>query len=164
MKERNDEKIEFTNIPKNLQKLKHMLGKTWKGVSPDSDEEEKMVDISRWEVILQGQAVRVTHCVNRGEYGGETTIMWDEQKQQIVTYYFTTAGFYSEGSLRFEEGKIFSHEYIHGNLKGITQVKSLTNILSDGRLHVRSEYLKDGNWIGGHEFYYKEAPEEEVML
>jgi hypothetical protein len=36
--------------------------------------------------------------------------------------------------------------------------------LEDGRLHMKSEYLKDGQWTPGHEIFYEENPEAELIF
>jgi hypothetical protein len=82
--------------------LKPFIGKTWRGVLKDSTPEKPMVDVSHWERALNGQAVRVLHSLNNGMYGGETIIMWDPQKESLVFFYFTTAGFFTQGTIKFE--------------------------------------------------------------
>src|ERR687896_1633222 len=77
-----------------LAPLRPLAGKTWRGVFPESKPDKPMVDVSRFEVALNGQAVRNLHSINDGEYGGETLIVWDQEKQALVFYYFTTDGFY----------------------------------------------------------------------
>ena len=82
-----------------------------------------MVDVSRFEVALNGQAVRNLHSINDGEYGGETLIVWDQEKQAIVYYYFTTAGFYTTGTMRADGDALVSHETVKGEAGGVTEVK-----------------------------------------
>jgi hypothetical protein len=74
-----------------LEPLRPLLGKTWKGVFSDSKPDKPMIDIEKWERALNGQAVRLTHSINGGMYGGETLFIWDDKKQAITYYYFTTA-------------------------------------------------------------------------
>ena len=40
--------------------LKPLLGKTWRGVFPNSKPDKPVVDVSRFELALNGQAVRKT--------------------------------------------------------------------------------------------------------
>ena len=79
--------------------LRPLLGKTWKGVFPGSTAAKPVVDVSRFELALNGQAIRVLHSINAGDYGGESLIVWDKAKDSLVFYYFTTAGFYTTGTL-----------------------------------------------------------------
>lgn len=37
-------------------------------------------------------------------------------------------------------------------------------ILPDGRLHVKTQYLKAGNWVDGRDSYYVEDPKAEVRF
>lgn len=56
----------------NLEPLRPLLGKTWRGEFAASTPEKPVVDIMYWERALNGAAVRVLHSINHGEYGGET--------------------------------------------------------------------------------------------
>ena len=91
-------------------------------------------------VILNGQVVRTIHSVNDGAYAGEALVYWDAEKQSIVSHYVTTGGFYTSATIRFENGAMLSH------------------ILADGRLQVKTEQLKDGQWTPGGERLYVEDP------
>lgn len=145
-----------------LAPLAPFLGKTWRG--EDAAPAGHMQDISRWERALNGQAVRVLHSLNRGEYGGETLIFWDAQKESLVFFYFTTAGFYTTGSMTIEGERMVSHETVTGNENGVTEVRATSEVLPDGRLHSKAEYLQNGTWVPGHEFYYTEDPAAEVVF
>ncbi len=137
-----------------LAPLAPFVGKTWRGVFPDSTPEKPNVDVSRFELVLNGQAVRNLHSVNDGHYGGESIIYWDKAKQTLVYYYFTTAGFYTSGSMRGEDGALVSYETVTGNANGITAVRGTSRLLPDGRLHVKTEYQKDGQWTPGRDMHY----------
>ena len=50
--------------------LKPMLGKTWKAPLPAAGSEKPKFDVQRWELALNGQAVRILHSIADGEYGG----------------------------------------------------------------------------------------------
>jgi len=88
-----------------LEPLRPLLEKTWKGTFTNSKPGNPIVDVGRWERVLNGQAVRRIHSVNEGAYGGESLIFWDEQKKAVSVYYVTTAGFQSLGTLEFKDGK-----------------------------------------------------------
>ncbi len=147
-----------------LKPFKPLLGKTWKGIFVNSTPEKPMYDISRWERALNGQAVRIIHSVNDGEYGGETILFWDSDKKELVYYYFTTAGFHTNGTMTLEAGKFISHEYVTGNQNGITEVKSTGEMLENRKLRAKSKYLKNGAWIDGHEIEYVEDNSAEVIF
>jgi len=112
-----------------LAPLRHLVGKTWRAVFPASTPDHPVVDVSRFELALNGQAVRNLHSINDGEYGGETLIVWDEAKQALVYHYFTTAGFYTVGTMRAEDGAIVSHELVTGSAGGVTEVKATSRVL-----------------------------------
>ncbi len=147
-----------------LKAFKPFLGKTWKGQLNQSGEGKATIDISRWERALNGQAIRVLHSVNDGEYGGESIMFWDKQKNSLAFYYFTTAGFYTHGTMKFEEGKFISHEHVTGNAEGVTEVKGSGEVTADGKMISKSQYFKAGKWVEGHAAVYVEDPTAQVVF
>jgi hypothetical protein len=140
------------------------IGKTYRGTFVNSTPEKPMIDVQRWERILNGQAIRILHSINDGEYGGETIMIWDPEKKSVIYYYFTTAGFYTTGTASFQDGRLISHEKVTGEGSGITEVRATGEILPDGRLHSKAEYLKNGEWTEGHELFYGVDPTAEVRF
>jgi hypothetical protein len=147
-----------------LAPLAPLLGKTWKGTVSPPGATKPAVDVSRFELALNGQAVRNRHSIDDGAYGGETFIVWEEEKRSLVYYYFTTAGFYTTGTMRAQDGAIVSHEVVKGKAGGITEVKATSRLLPDGRLHVKSRHLKNGQWEDGRETFYALDPQAVVRF
>jgi hypothetical protein len=91
-------------------------------------------------------------------------MIWDKEKQALVFYYFSTGGFFTTGTILPEEGGFTCHELVKGEADGVTEVRSSFRLLPDGRLHVRSEYLKQGKWVEGRDMHYVEAPDARVRF
>src|SRR6266852_894251 len=125
------------SLDPHLQPLQPLLEKTWKGAFKNSKPEKPTVDVMRWERTLNGKAIRTLHSINDGAYGGETIIRWDDQKQSIVYYYFTTAGFMTTGTIDFKDGKVLTHEVVSGNSGKPSEVRGTGEIQRDGSFHVR---------------------------
>jgi hypothetical protein len=147
-----------------LKPLAPFVGKTWRGVFKESTPEKPMHDVSRWERALNGQAVRILHSVNDGVYGGETIVVWDSTKQSLIFSYFTTAGFYTTGTVHADNGALVTHEYVTGNTNGITEVKGTSVILPDGSMRSKAMFLKDNVWVDGHEILYQVDPTAKVVF
>ncbi len=147
-----------------LEGFRPFIGKTWRGEMAGSTKEKPQVDVSRYERALNGQAIRSVHSINDGAYGGESMIFWDKDKQQVVYYYFTTAGFYTTGTMTLSNGKYVSFEKVTGSADGVTEVKGTGEVRPDGTLVTTSEYLKHGKWIPGHGAIYKEDPKAVVKF
>lgn len=152
------------NLSEHLAPLKPFIGKTWVGTFNNSSDGKQTIDVSRWERALNGQAVRILHSINNGEYGGESILYWDKEKKSIVYYYFTTAGFMTHGTMSFNGNKIISRETVSGNENGITEVKSVGEVLPDGTMRSTSQYLQNGKWVEGHSATYKESPDAKVIF
>ncbi|RRS10421.1 hypothetical protein EAG18_02360 [Pseudoalteromonas sp. J010] len=106
----------------------------------------QMRDVSHWERALNGTAIRSLHSINDGMYGGESLIFWDKSKESLVFYYFTTAGFYTQGTMEvLDEGEFVAYEEVVNNDSGITKVKS-TSKFENGQFTVSTQYLKNGQW------------------
>jgi hypothetical protein len=155
---------EKASLDEHLEPFRPFIGKTWKGHFKDSTPEKPKVDIARWERALNGKAIRVLHSINNGVYGGESLIVWDEKKKSLVYYYFTTAGFYTTGTMTIKDGKFTSHEVVTGGAEGVTEVKATSEVRADGSMVSKSEYLKEGKWVPGHEVAYKEDSNAEVVF
>ncbi len=147
-----------------LEPFRPLLGKTWKGTFKDSKPDKPVVDVARWERVLNGQAVRLLHSINDGVYGGETMFIWDNKKQSVVYYYFTTAGYMTVGTMQVKDGKILTHEEVQGEAGGVNELRGTNEILPGGKFHVKAEYLKDGQWALGHEVTYEEEPGGKVVF
>jgi hypothetical protein len=147
-----------------LAPLEPLVGKTWKGTFKNSRPDKPVVDIEHWERALNGQAVRQVHSINNGAYGGETLFIWDEKKQAVAYYYFTTAGFMTTGTLQVKDGHLVTSEQVSGDAGGVTEVRGTSEIQPDGKFHVKAEYLKNGQWAVGHEVTYEEDPTSEVVF
>ncbi len=147
-----------------LAPLEPLLGKTWKGTFKDSKPEHPVIDVARWERALNGQAVRQVHSINGGDYGGETIFIWDEKKQAVAYYYFTTGGYMTTGTLQVKDGHLVTSEQVSGDADGVTEVRGTSEIQPDGKFHVKAEYLKQGQWVTGHEVTYQEDPNGEVIF
>lgn len=152
------------NLIPQLEPLRPFVGHTWKGHFPRSTPDKPVFDIARWERALNGQAVKITHSVNNGAYGGETTITWNSQEQKVQYYYFTTAGFMTKGTMKFEQGKVLCEEEVIPALNGLTKIKAVMQLVDGKKMHVKSEHWKDGAWTPGHEITYEQAPGAQVLF
>lgn len=155
---------EPTDLSEHLKVFQPLIGKTFRGEFADSTPQKPIVDVSRWERAINGQAVRILHSVNDGLYGGETILMWDPKQQKIAYWYFTTAGFYTQGTMDVDGQKWSSLERVTGEEQGITEVKSTSEFSGDGKLMVKAQYLRNGKWEKGHEINYVEAPDGKVVF
>jgi hypothetical protein len=136
----------------------------WKGGFSNSTPEKPQIDVARWERALNGRAIRVLHSINRGEYGGETMITWNEAKRSLVFHYFTTAGFQTSGTIEVRDRTLVTHEVVEGSAEGVTEVRATMKLQPDGSMLSASEYLKGGHWQTGHEIHYREDPSAEVVF
>jgi hypothetical protein len=156
--------IEMNYLSEHLKPFEPYIGRTYKGEFANSTKEKPVFDVSHWERILNGMAIKITHSVNDGEYGGVSIITWDSKKNSLVSSYFTTAGFTTNAVMHFEESKLISVEDVTGNQNGITKVKAIIELLPNGNLQNSSKYFMNGSWVDGHQIYYKESPEAKVLF
>ena len=148
-----------------LAPLLPFVGKTWRGTFASSTPEKPVVDVQRFELALGGRAVRSSHSINDGDYGGEALFTFDAEKNKVVYTYVTTGGFYTTGVLEADPGGGFkAHEIVHGSAGGLSEAEATSRILPDGRWHVKSRYLKDGKWADGHEVFYSVDPQAVVKF
>ena len=137
----------------------HLVGKTFVGdLGPDAG-----TDVQRWEKILGGKAVRITHSLNKGAYGGETLIYASKATGGFEFVYVTTGGFRTEGTIEMDEtGNWTATEQVNGH-ETIQAVRSSGTLREDGTLVTSSTYLnKDGTQTPGHSFVYREDPDAKL--
>tara|TARA_R110002126_G_scaffold10245_75_gene46770 strand:- start:13677 stop:14207 length:531 start_codon:yes stop_codon:yes gene_type:complete len=149
-----------------LEVFRPYLGQYWQGDLSQPGSDKALIDRSHWARALNGQAIKTVHSINDGEYGGESFIFWDESKQKLAYYYFTTAGFYTHGTMEFnpQSGEIIALEQVENNQNGITQVKSRSKIMTDGSLEVRSTYLQNEQWVEGHSAVYQLVAPQQIKF
>jgi hypothetical protein len=140
----------------NLEALRPFFG-SWRGEFKNSTPEKRVIDIQLWERALNGKAVRITHSVNDGAYGGETFITWDNEKKGIVYHYFTTAGFQTTGTMKVDKNKLVCSELVKGSAQGTTEVESTFELTDDKTIKSVAKYLKNGKAEGSREVTYKRA-------
>ena len=98
--------LQSAELDPRLAPLAPLVGKTWRGEMSPPGAEKPVVDVSRFEVALNGRAIRSLHSINDGVYGGETLFARDDEKKAIVYTYFTTGGFYTVGTVTPAEGEL----------------------------------------------------------
>lgn len=126
---------------------------TWES-EMDFGDGKKVTDVSRWERALNGNTIRTLHSIDNGMYGGESLIFFDASKQQIVFYYFTTADFYTNGTIEFVgTNEFIAREQVTNSAQGYTEVESRST-LSENKLIVSTRYKKTGKWTEPQERTY----------
>lgn len=139
--------------------FKPLVGRTWKATLPNGS-----VDVHRFDLILNGRVLRTVHSVDGGVYGGVAHVYWDEEKRTLAAHYVTTAGFFTTATIRIEDGVMRSHEVVHGGAGGVTEVKAESRVTPDGRLVVKTQQLRGGEWVAGGDRTYVEDPGGEVTF
>jgi len=71
----------------------------------------------------------------------------------------TTAGFATEGTMRFEsDGRLVTHETVHGDAGGVAEVESVQQVDAEGRLVVATRMRRGGAWEERGTVLYEPAP------
>jgi hypothetical protein len=136
------------------------IGKTFVGNLGDNTG----TDVQFWEKVLGGKAVRITHSLNEGSYGGETLLYVNKDTGEIDYVYVTTAGFRTEGTMTInEDGSWSAEEEVKGH-DTIKAVRSNGSRQEDGSLLQTSTYInKDGTEAPGHSFVYREDADAKIV-
>ncbi|MFO1063511.1 MAG: hypothetical protein U0892_06560 [Pirellulales bacterium] len=151
-------------ISEHLKPFAPLLGKTYRGVFKNSTPDKPMIDVSRWERAMNGNAVRILHSLNDGMYGGESILIWDTEKKKLACWYFTTAGFRTEGIVELDgDRKWIITEKVIG-ASNVSEVRSVSELTPDGKLSIRAEFFENGKWEVKRETVYEESPGSEVKF
>ena len=146
-----------TFLSEHLNGLKPFIGNTYKGNFINSTKENPMIDIISFERALNGNAVKVTHSVNNGEYGGETMVMWNSEKEGLQSWYFTSAGSLTIQNVQIKKDTFICIEDVAGNKNGITKVKTIIEVLHGNQIQKRTKYLMNNLWKDGSEIIYNKV-------
>ena len=146
-----------TFLSEHLTGLKPFIGNTYKGNFINSTKENPMIDVLSFERALNGNAVKVTHSVNNGEYGGETMVMWNSEKEGLQSWYFTSAGSLTIQNVQIKKDTFISIEDVAGNKNGITKVKTIIEVLHGNQIQKRTKYLMNNLWKDGSEIIYNKV-------
>ena len=146
-----------TFLSEHLTGLKPFIGNTYKGNFINSTKENPMIDIISFERALNGNAVKVTHSVNNGEYGGETMVMWNSEKEGLQSWYFTSAGSLTIQNVQIKKDTFISIEDVAANKNGITKVKTIIEVLHGNQIQKRTKYLMNNLWKDGSEIIYNKV-------
>jgi hypothetical protein len=106
----------------------------------------------------------MVHSVNDGEYGGETLIMWDDEKGSLMSWYFTTAGSLTISQAVIKGEQFISIEDVGANQNGITKVKTIIQLLHGQRLQKKTKYLMNNIWVDGNDMIYDEVKDKRPMF
>lgn len=129
-------------------------GKTFRG-EWTADNGETLVDIAKWELILNGRALQSTHRLQGKDYGGRTVFFYDEGAKNYVFHYFTTAGFHTTGVSQFVDGGLVSEETVEG-ASNVASVRSKATFGPDA-IVIDVVYVgKDGAETPGGRRVYRE--------
>lgn len=129
-----------------MEALAPLMGPAWIGEvrGPDGP----LTDVSVWSWAVDGRAARNVHAVDGGVYGGETVVWWDGEAYAFV--YVTTAGFVTQGTMRWtEEAALEAVERVENSggtlADGVTRVRTRISV-ADGELTVRTAFEREGAW------------------
>jgi len=147
-----------------LIEMKPFIGNTYKGNFINSTKENPMIDILSFERALNGNAVKVIHSVNNGEFGGETMVMWDPEKGGLQSWYFTSAGSLTIQNVQIKKDTFISIENVERNQNGITKVKTIIEVLHGNQIKKRTKYLMNNLWKDGSETIYKKVHDHKPVF
>ena len=156
--------IHGNDLSKRLLGFEKFLGKRFQGEFYNSTKENPLMDIIYFERILNGEAVRITHSVNHGEYGGEYIIAWNSDKGKIESYYFSTGGEIKVSTIDINKNEISIKEDFSKNKNGIQKVKKIFRLDAEGSLKNNIKYMINNMWVSSHEMIYSRNDSAKIIF
>ena len=153
-----------TFLSDHLTGLKPFIGNTYKGNFINSTIENPMIDVLSFERALNGNAVKVIHSVNNGEFGGETMVMWNPEEGGLQSWYFTSAGSLTIQNVQIKKDTFISIENVERNKNGITKVKTIIEVLHGNQIKKRTKYLMNNLWKDGSETIYNKVHDHKPVF
>ncbi len=140
--------------------LTNYIGKTYRGTPIDGGPDAKD-DIQHWSWVLGGAAIKISHAIEDGSYGGDSYVYKDAATGELVYIYITNAGFRTDGTITLNPDGSFSAEEAVTGHPTITRVRSTSSPSGDDLAIMTSEMLDSGEWRPGHGFAY--MPTDEAL-
>jgi len=123
-----------------------------------------VTDVSKWEWIMGGKAVQITHSINDGAYGGRSIVHWNGERESIAYRYVTTARFFTEGNIHVkDDGSLEVEEIVWGNMDGASETRSGYSI-KDGKMHTWSQLKYGIKWGDVSNAVYSRTPDAKVIF
>ena len=142
----------------------NFIDKKFKGEFYNSTKEKPLIDVIYFERILNGEAIRISHSVNRGEYGGQYIITWNSDRGKIESYYFITGGEIRVSSVDITNNEISIKEDFSKNKNGIQKVKKIFRLDAEGSLENNIKYMINNMWIKSHEMIYSRNDSAKIIF
>ena len=158
-KETNSEKLS-----NHLSGVENFIDKRFEGEFYNSTKKNPLNDIIHFKRILNGEAISISHSVNRGEYGGEYIITWNSETGRIESYYFSTGGEIKVSKVRIIDKEITIEEDFSKNENGIQKVKKIFRLNNNGSLENHIYYLINNLWIKSHEMNYTQNDSVKIIF
>ena len=156
--------IHGNDLSKHLLDFEIFIGKKFQGEFYNSTKENPLMDIIYFERILNGEAIRISHSVNNGEYGGEYIITWNSDKGKIESYYFSTGGEIKVSNIDIIDNEISIKEDFSQNENGIQKVKKIFRLGAEGYLENNIKYMINNIWIKSHEMIYTRKDSAKIIF
>lgn len=134
--------------------LKPLMGKVWHGVPTNVG--ARAEDLSRWEMILDGGMLRITHAYGDGTTGGETLIYWDRGLERLASITVSTDGYRAEGVFEVLPGNRWLLDQEVVDDPEVQRLRIEGELRPDGQFVTQWSYLKGGQWVDGDRFEYRE--------
>jgi len=144
--------------------FENFIDKSFEGEFYNSTKTNPLKDIIRFERILNGEAISITHSVNHGEYGGRYIITWNSEKEKLESYYFSTGGEIILSKVNILNNEIILEEDFSNYKNGIKKVQKIFRINESGKLENNIKYLMNSHWVNAHEINYDRNDKAKIIF
>lgn len=145
--------------------LASFAGNTYRG-EPMGASSEAVADIQEWSWIDEEEpSLLIRHALEDGSYGGDTIVKKNSETGALTYVYTTTADFVTNGTFNLLDSRRWEAvEEVEGHAE-ISKVRNNGTLQNDGAFISSSEYFKNGRWVSGHAFIYRQTEEtlEELL-
>jgi len=130
--------------------LEAFLGTAWEGRFEDADEPLGLS--MRWEVILDGEAVRMD---GRSSGMSRTNLYyWDAEQRAVAYLALSSNGFVGRGTIRMEDSVLVAEGRQAWPDGSAHDTMSRWELLPGGRVRVVGYGREGGEWVPGHKILY----------
>ena len=154
---------EKNDLSYRLRGFEPFIGKYFKGSINNVSKLKSSSEVIYFQRILNGQAIRISHSINHGEFGGETIIAWNDSNNLLESIYFSTGGTIKKSIVEIKDHKVILLEDLI-NDNSIKKVKTTYKLLLNGNLEKEIKYYIDKTWRKSHVLIYKNDKNSKLIF
>jgi hypothetical protein len=143
-------------LNRDLIKFENLVGKSFSADIENKIKDSIGLEIVKWELALDGNAVKIIQNININDLISESIIMFDNVDNQFSCWSFTSGGMTSKSKLLDKSKHVTFMEDVSHNNNSITKIRTEYKFVKNN-VYIRYKYFLINNvWTKGSKITFTE--------